>query len=68
MSLAECAEIAIMVREILRGIGHDPVPVTSGSKGIHLYAPLDGSLSLRAGQRRWPGSSPGRWRPIIATG
>ena len=45
VSLAECAEIAIMVREILLGIGHDPVPVTSGSKGIHLYAPLDGSQS-----------------------
>ena len=44
VSLAECAEIAIMVRDILSGIGHDPVPVTSGSKGIHLYAPLDGSL------------------------
>ena len=31
------------MRDILRDIGHDPVPVTSGSKGIHLYAPLDGS-------------------------
>ena len=45
VSLAECAEVAIMVRDILSGIGHDPVPVTSGSKGIHLYAPLDGSLN-----------------------
>ena len=35
----------MLVRDILRDIGHDPVPVTSGSKGIHLYAPLDGSLS-----------------------
>ncbi len=43
VSLAECASIAILVRDILRDIGHDPVPVTSGSKGIHLYAPLDGS-------------------------
>ena len=43
MSLAECASIALLVRDILRDIGHDPVPVTSGSKGIHLYAPLDGS-------------------------
>jgi bifunctional non-homologous end joining protein LigD len=43
VSLAECARIAILVRDILRDIGHDPVPVTSGSKGIHLYAPLDGS-------------------------
>jgi bifunctional non-homologous end joining protein LigD len=43
VSLSECAEIARLVRDILRDIGHDPVPVTSGSKGIHLYAPLDGS-------------------------
>jgi bifunctional non-homologous end joining protein LigD len=43
VSLTECAQIAILVRDILRDIGHDPVPVTSGSKGIHLYAPLDGS-------------------------
>jgi len=43
VSLTECARIAILVRDILRDIGHDPVPVTSGSKGIHLYAPLDGS-------------------------
>jgi bifunctional non-homologous end joining protein LigD len=43
VSLAECAEVAHWVREILADIGHDPLPVTSGSKGIHLYAPLDGS-------------------------
>jgi bifunctional non-homologous end joining protein LigD len=45
VSLPECADIAVLVRQILRDIGHEPVPVTSGSKGIHLYAPLDGSLS-----------------------
>jgi bifunctional non-homologous end joining protein LigD len=43
VSLAECAEVARWVRAILTDIGHEPVPVTSGSKGIHLYAPLDGS-------------------------
>ena len=43
VDLATCAGIAELVRDILRDIGHDPVPVTSGSKGIHLYAPLDGS-------------------------
>jgi bifunctional non-homologous end joining protein LigD len=43
VDLATCAGIAQLVRDILRDIGHDPVPVTSGSKGIHLYAPLDGS-------------------------
>ena len=45
VSLADCAEIALLARDILRDIGHDPVPVTSGSKGIHLYAPLDGGQS-----------------------
>jgi len=42
VSLAEVAEVARAARAVLRDIGHDPVPVTSGSKGIHLYAPLDG--------------------------
>jgi bifunctional non-homologous end joining protein LigD len=42
VDLATCAWIAQLVRDILQDIGHDPVPVTSGSKGIHLYAPLDG--------------------------
>ena len=31
---------------ILQGMGLDPVPVTSGSKGIHLYAALDGHADL----------------------
>ncbi len=42
VTLAQAAEVARWARAILRDIGHDPVPVTSGSKGIHLYAPLDG--------------------------
>jgi bifunctional non-homologous end joining protein LigD len=41
--LAECAEVALLARTILQDVGLDPVPVTSGSKGIHLYAGLDGS-------------------------
>jgi bifunctional non-homologous end joining protein LigD len=45
VSLAQCAEVARWAQEILTDIGHAPVPVTSGSKGIHLYAPLDGSLN-----------------------
>jgi len=42
MTLLECAEVARLAREILKGMGLDPMPVTSGSKGIHLYAALDG--------------------------
>lgn len=41
--LSQCAQIARLARAILSDIGLDPVPVTSGSKGIHLYAPLDGT-------------------------
>ncbi len=43
--LAECAEVAKLARTILQDVGLDPVPVTSGSKGIHLYAALDGTQS-----------------------
>ncbi|SKC67777.1 ATP-dependent DNA ligase [Krasilnikoviella flava] len=40
--LAECAEVARLARDILRGMDLEPLPVTSGSKGIHLYAALTG--------------------------
>ena len=45
VGLQECAEVAFWAREVLQGMGLDPVPVTSGSKGIHLYASLDGSVT-----------------------
>ncbi|MET0590466.1 MAG: ATP-dependent DNA ligase [Naasia sp.] len=44
-SLADCVRVAHWAREILEDIGLTPLPVTSGSKGIHLYAPLDGTRS-----------------------
>ena len=34
--LPECAEVARYARAILGEMGLDPMPVTSGSKGIHL--------------------------------
>ncbi|WP_125776996.1 ATP-dependent DNA ligase [Antribacter gilvus] len=40
--LQECAQVALWARDVLVGMGLDPLPVTSGSKGIHLYAALDG--------------------------
>ncbi|MBT2520312.1 ATP-dependent DNA ligase [Arthrobacter sp. ISL-28] len=43
--LAECAEVARLAKAILEDVGLDPVPVTSGSKGIHLYAGLNGTQS-----------------------
>ncbi|MEJ6489915.1 ATP-dependent DNA ligase [Leucobacter sp. USCH14] len=43
VDLRQCARVAFIVRDILEGMGLDSVPVTSGSKGIHIYAPLDGA-------------------------
>ncbi|GAB2461317.1 bifunctional non-homologous end joining protein LigD [Conyzicola lurida] len=43
VGLLECAEVARAARDILTGMGLDPLPVTSGSKGIHLYAAIDGT-------------------------
>ena len=47
VSLADCAEVAQWVRESLAGVGLESFPVTSGSKGIHLYTHLDGTLDPR---------------------
>lgn len=43
VGLSECAEVARWVRDILNGMALEALPVTSGSKGIHLYAALDGT-------------------------
>ena len=43
--LRECARVALMVRERLDSLGLDLYPVTSGSKGMQLYASLSGDLS-----------------------
>lgn len=43
--MEQCVELAHLIREVLAGAGMRCVPVTSGSKGIHLYAPLDGSMT-----------------------
>ncbi len=40
--LAECAQVALLARPILQGMGLEPFPVSSGSKGLHLYCALDG--------------------------
>ena len=40
--LRECAQLALLVRERLRSIGLGTAPVTSGSKGMQLYAALPG--------------------------
>ncbi|RIJ71171.1 ATP-dependent DNA ligase [Nakamurella silvestris] len=43
--LAECAQVALAVRERLGALGERMVPVTSGSKGLHLYVPMDQPIS-----------------------
>jgi bifunctional non-homologous end joining protein LigD len=48
VGLPECVEVAVAARTLLQGMGLEPYPVTSGSKGIHLYAALDGTTT--AGQ------------------
>ena len=42
--LHECAQVALLVRERLADMGLASAPVTSGSKGLHLYAALPGRL------------------------
>ena len=48
VALRDTAEIALWCREILEDMGLTCVPVTSGSKGIHLYAGLDGTSDAEA--------------------
>lgn len=43
--LGECAQVALLVRERLADDGLVCAPVTSGSKGLHVYAALDGRRS-----------------------
>lgn len=43
--LRECAKVALIVRDRLAGVGLEPLPVTSGSKGLQLYAALPGVMT-----------------------
>ncbi|WP_280378682.1 ATP-dependent DNA ligase [Nocardia wallacei] len=45
VGLDECARVALWIRETVRDAGLDAYPVTSGSKGIHIYVPLDRELT-----------------------
>ncbi|MGV9636904.1 ATP-dependent DNA ligase [Nocardia rhamnosiphila] len=42
--LPECARVALGIRDMVGEIGMRAYPLTSGSKGIHLYVPLDRTL------------------------
>ena len=43
--LRECSQVALMVRDRLGALGLELYPVTSGSKGMQLYAGLGGDLT-----------------------
>lgn len=45
--LTHCIAVARIAREMLDDMGRPSVPVTSGSKGIHLYAGLDGQADAQ---------------------
>jgi DNA ligase D-like protein (predicted polymerase)/DNA ligase D-like protein (predicted ligase)/DNA ligase D-like protein (predicted 3'-phosphoesterase) len=47
VTMPQLCEVASAVRELMTDIGLDTYPVTSGSKGIHLYAPLADPISSR---------------------
>jgi bifunctional non-homologous end joining protein LigD len=40
-TIVECCEVALLLREVLHEDGLDPLPKTSGSKGMQLYARAD---------------------------
>ena len=45
VDLDRCAEVACEIRDLIAEIGFTAFPVTSGSKGIHLYVPLEKPLT-----------------------
>ncbi|OBK23853.1 ATP-dependent DNA ligase [Mycobacterium asiaticum] len=47
VTMAQLAEVARAVRDLMADIGLTTYPLTSGSKGVHLYAPLDEPVSSR---------------------
>ncbi|MBB3039504.1 ATP-dependent DNA ligase [Hoyosella altamirensis] len=50
-TLTDCAVVAKRIREIFREIGLAVYPVTSGSKGLHLYVPLVDPVSSAQASR-----------------
>ena len=47
VSFRQLCEVAHEVRELIDDIGLKTFPLTSGSKGLHLYVPLDEPISSR---------------------
>lgn len=66
--LAECARVALLVATQLAEDGLTAVPVTSGSAGLQLYAPLDGRRSaaeVRTYARRLAGTTAARHPALV---
>jgi bifunctional non-homologous end joining protein LigD len=47
VTMPQLCEVATAVRDLMGDIGLTTYPLTSGSKGLHLYAPLTESVSSR---------------------
>ncbi|OBF61158.1 ATP-dependent DNA ligase [Mycobacterium sp. 852002-50816_SCH5313054-b] len=47
VTMPQLCEVAHAVRELMSDIGLTLFPLTSGSKGLHLYAPLDSPVSSK---------------------
>src|ERR1700741_2030759 len=47
VTMAQLADVARAVRDLFADIGLTTFPLTSGSKGLHLYTPLDEPVSSR---------------------
>lgn len=51
VDLDTTAKVALRVRDLLSAAGLDSFPVTSGSKGIHLYARLDKAVTAASASK-----------------
>jgi DNA ligase D-like protein (predicted ligase)/DNA ligase D-like protein (predicted polymerase)/DNA ligase D-like protein (predicted 3'-phosphoesterase) len=47
VTMAQLAKVARAVRDLIADLGLTTFPLTSGSKGLHLYCPLDRPVSSR---------------------
>jgi bifunctional non-homologous end joining protein LigD len=46
--IREAAELALLLGDMLRGLGLESCPKTSGSRGVHVYVPLNTPVSFAA--------------------
>ncbi|MDB5356473.1 MAG: primase-like protein [Phycisphaerales bacterium] len=45
-TLSDCLRIGLRLRDVLRHLGLDCLPKTSGSKGLHVYVPLNTKVTF----------------------